>query len=384
MIRYDNFEASLYNDWQEIDIIVSRDCTLRCTYCYLHKNKESSYDMDAIIASLDKLLSICTKEGVVLSFYPEPWVDIERSNELIKRSIKVLLKHPRYTSNYMIMLGTNGVRLDQKIPIIEHLKNHLSLSVTIDGIKEQHDMYRMFADRRGSWEIVRDNIKKYKEEYGIHSTKVTLGPNTLKFIYDSSLFLWDEMNFQDINMNVVFEDLWGSQLEKAKSLEIFEEQLSKLADDVIRNKRWQSQYNGMLGARNIPACQLSKMMEHSNKSYCGAVHMRSIDVDGAIYPCFRLSPYSMKEDKSLVIEEENENLRALHLLDNFDTVTEKCRSCPLLGTCAMCVGGAFEEQHSIFWRTTHHCEFQKLQYKYARKLFNAINPDDQVEDILSE
>jgi radical SAM peptide maturase (CXXX-repeat target family) len=382
MIRYDNFEQSPYNDWLEIDIIVSRDCTLRCTYCYLHKNKESSYDIDNIIKSLDKLLSECDTEGVVLSFYPEPWVDVERSNELIKRSVRSLLKYPKFSTNYMIMLGTNGVKLDEKIPMIEHLNHHLSLNVTIDGTKEPHDMYRLFSDGRGSWEIVKNNIKKYKEKYRINGTKVTLGPDTLKFIYDSTLFLWDEMNFSDINMNVVFEDLWKSKLEK--SLEIFEEQLSKLTDEIIRNKRWKTNFNGLLATRNIPFLQLSKLDKLSNKTYCGATKMRSIDVDGSVYPCFRLSPYSMKEDKSFSLDIKNERLRSLSLLDNFDTSPKKCRECPLLSSCAMCVGGAYEEKHSLFWRTTYHCEFQKLQYKYSRKLYNIMNPDEQIEDFLEK
>lgn len=380
MYKYDGFIQTLYNDWQQIDMIVSRDCTLRCSYCYLHKSQDKTYDMDAIVASLDRVLASCDKKGVVLGFYPEPWVNIGRSNELIKRSVKTLLGHPKYTSNYMLMLGTNGVNLQKKIPIIEHLKEHLSIGVTLDGVKEQHDMYRLFDDGRGSWDIVRANIAKYQDEYNIRSTKVTLGPETLKYAYESTLFLWDEMKLLDVNMNVVFEDLWGK--DKAKYLDLFEEQLSKLYDDIVRNGRWKSQFTGLLGVRNIPLSQLDTELPSMNRSFCGAVQMRSIDVDGGLYPCFRLSPYSLKEDKTFRIRDGAEQMRSLALLNNFDAVSEQCRDCPLLMACAMCVGGAYEEKQSLFWRTTNHCEFLKLQYKYSRKLHNAMNPGEEIPDLL--
>ena len=377
MVTYNNFIDSPYNDWQEIDIIVSRDCTLRCSYCYLHKNKETNYDMDAIITGLDEVLSTCDKEGVVLSFYPEPWVNMGRTNELILRSLEVLAKYPQFASNFMIMLGTNGVNLHKPIPIVEHLLDRLSINVTLDGVKEMHDMYRVFPDGSPSWEIVKRNILENQEKYNIYSTKVTLGPDTLKYIYDSTIFLWDEMHMIDVNMNVVFEDIWENEKE---SLEIFDDQLNKL----FNKERWKHQYVGLLGFRNIPLFQLHNMDSdfdsRFNKTYCGASAMRSIDTNGLIYPCFRLSPYSLTGNEQFNLN-SNEVQRSLKLINNFDACMSKCRNCPLLTSCPMCVGGAYEESNSLFWRSTHHCEFQKMQYRYAVKLYNVMNPSEQIQPL---
>lgn len=375
MIRYENYVESLFNDWQQIDMITSRDCTLRCTYCYLTKSKDSLYDMNQIIEGLDKTLAKALKddkEGVVLSFFPEPWVNISRSNELITRSLETLLKYPKYVTNFMIMIGTNGVNLTQPIPVLENIKDHLSLSVSLDGVQEQHDMYRVFPDGSPSWEIVKNNIKKFKDDYEIKSTKVTLGPDTLKYIYESSLFLWDEMKLNDINMNVVFENLWGDESSLLKSLGIFEEQLKLLLEDILKNRRWEKQqFQGLLGYRNIPSPDrnISK-----NRTYCGALSMRSIDSDGRVYPCFRLNPYSINDDDSFDIYKlGSQVIRSLKLLNNFDSMPKKCAICNLHNTCAMCVGGAYEEFNSIFGRTTYHCEFIKLQSIYSQKLHEGIN-----------
>ncbi len=379
MIQYNSFLDSPFNDWQEIDIIVSRDCTLRCTYCYLQKNNDSYYDIDAVISSVENLINEADKNdkpGIILSFYPEPWVNISRTNELIKRSLEAVYKNGKFISNYMLMLGTNGVNLHKPIPILKNLKEHLSLSVTLDGVKEQHDMYRVFPDGSPSWDIIKNNILSYQDEYNIRSTKVTLGPDTLKYLYESTLFLWDDMGIGDINMNVVFENLWGNNIEKY--LDIFKEQMLLLSNDIITNKRWEKmQYQGIIGSRHIP---LKLLGEESNpysisRTYCGAASMRSVDSDGETYPCFRLSPYATHENKKYAIKNE-EIGRSLRLLNNFDSAPNKCRTCELLNNCPMCVGGVIEDVDSIYWRTTYHCEFQKIQFQFAYDLYKKMNGVD--------
>jgi radical SAM protein with 4Fe4S-binding SPASM domain len=376
MIQYNSFLESPFNDWQEIDIIVSRDCSLRCTYCYLQKNKDLVYDMDAVIRGVESIIDEADKNnkpGIVLSFYPEPWVNIPRTNELIKRSLEAVYKNGRFISDYMLMLGTNGVNLHKPIPILKNLKDHLSVAVTLDGIKEQHDLYRVFPDGSPSWDIVKNNMLTYRDEFNIQSTKVTLGPDTIKYLYESSLFLWDEMGIGDINMNVVFEDLWGVDVNEF--LHVFEEQLTLLSDDIIANRRWEKmQYQGILGSRHIPQNLLGGEINPSaiSRTYCGAASMRSVDSDGEIYPCFRLSPYATHENKKYAIKNK-EISRSLRLLNNFDAVPNKCRTCELLSNCAMCVGGVIDEVDSIYWRTTHHCEFQKMQFKFAYDLYKRMN-----------
>ena len=401
-IGYINNTLSPYENYQQIDVVVSRDCTLRCEYCYLHKHKDDRYDRDAILESVDKLLNFThndpehKKDGVVMGFYPEPWVNIEKSNQLIADTLKLLLKYPRFNKNFMIMLGTNGVRLDQEIPILKNILDHLSISVTIDGIKEQHDLYRVFKDGTGSWDLVVKNVKKYQKRYNIYTTKVTIGPETIKYMYDSVLYLWNELNIIDINMNVVFEDLWGTEKEKAESLIEYEKQLDKITNYVIANKLWEGnkKFIGVVGGQCIPAHQRFKGSSPDNndyhdtfspRPYCGAGVMRSIDVDGGIYPCFRLSPFSLNKPSPFRLDESltDNSSRALNMFNAYDAAPKKCLECPYLPSCSMCVGGAMEEKSSLFWRTTHHCDFLKLQYKYALKILNTIHKLNNLEELES-
>jgi len=366
----DPFGYGSFNDWQEVDIIVSRDCLLRCTYCYLDKKKDVVYDLETIINNADILLSHIHENlsvpGIVFGLYPEPWVNINRTNEIITRIIKLLPKYPKFISNYMFSLGTCGVNLQKEIPILSKIPGHYSIQVTLDGIQEQHDMFRVFPNGDPSWELIKNNILEYQQKYNIYTTKVTLGPESIKYIYDSTLFLWNEMNINSINMNVVFEDVWVSEYEKLKSLNEFDNQLNKLTKYIIENNIYKTKYISILG--NI---QLVFEKNFINQIYCGAAVMRSIDSDGSIYPCFRLSPYSLDENTTFKIKpndnkfETSEVERSLKLLNNFDAAPQKCLNCELINSCSMCVGGAYEEQGTLYYRTVHHCEFIKIQNKYA-------------------
>lgn len=380
-MRYNEFLSSV-EETQEIDIIVSRDCSLKCSYCYLQKKKDEFYDMDAVISTFRKSLEEAKNKkakGIVVSFYPEPWVNIQRSNELITKAVQIIVEDGTFIDTYMISLGTNGVNLHKKIPIVEKLLDRVSIAVTLDGIQEQHDKYRVFPNGSPSWEVVKKNILDNQFRYRIFSTKVTYGPDTLQYIYKSSIFLWEEMGFTDVNMNVVFENLWGDKENKEKLLDIFEEQISLLTDDIISNRRWEKeQYNSLVGSRLLP---YSSGGSDRASPYCGATVMRSIDSDGELYPCFRLSPYALNEDKRFAIKNK-ETARTLMALNTFDTALTKCRTCPFLQNCSMCVGGAFDDnkESSIYWRTMYHCEFLKIQAKYAKKVYDAMNPNELYEN----
>lgn len=364
-----HYEESLFpvESYHEIDVVISKSCTLNCEYCYVHKLQSSTWDGDKILASLDKVFSEVTQKGVIVGIYPEPWVDINRTNKFMKDVLMLMEeKYPKFFDEHIFMLGTNGVNLHKVIPIVEHSLSNLYVGVTIDGIKEQHDLYRKFRDGSGSWDMVTKNVKKYQQKFNIYSTKVTLGTETIKYMYDSTRFLWDEMGLNDVNMNVVFEDVWGNKLNSC--LAEYERQLEKLTRYVIDNKMWeQKKYVSVIGVRNIP----HEGEEFKAVPYCGATEMRTVDVDGGVYPCIRLAPFNADTNRFNL--ENKGSQKALKLYNVYDAAPKKCLQCKLLPACPMCVGGAILETKQIYSRTTHHCEFTKLQYKYAKIVDDAIN-----------
>jgi len=389
MIKYEDPQNKADN-YQTISVITSRDCTLRCEYCYLSKHADNEYDMDSIIDSVDKLLyyyhnaessSTQVEKGIILDFYPEPWVNVERTNTLVTRCLKLLKKYPSFYDKYIISMGTNGLLLDKPIPIVEQMLDRISVAVTVDGIKEQHDKYRVTSSGQGSWDKVVSNVRAYQDKYKIYNTKVTIGPDSIKYMLESLKFLWFDLNMDSVFMNVVFEEIWGNEEEKKNCLVEYEKQLVNIKNFIIENRLWEkNKYTSVLGNKNIPQMPevdgLTLGTTFKNKPYCGASVMRSVDVDGSIYPCFRLSPYALNQPSPFEVNKNNFTegpMRALNGLNSYDAAPFKCLSCELLSVCHMCIGGAYEETKSIYYRTTHHCEFTKLENKYSLELRNEIN-----------
>ncbi|MCI8580010.1 MAG: hypothetical protein HFH04_04585 [Dorea sp.] len=73
--------------------------------------------------------------------------------------------------NYRISICTNGVNYsDERIQrFLEKNRGKTSVSITVDGIKEKHDLQRVFSDGSGSYDVIDKNIDLWLEQFpGLH------------------------------------------------------------------------------------------------------------------------------------------------------------------------------------------------------------------------
>ena len=128
-------------------------------------------------------------------------------------------------------LTTNGVLYDSKLVqrFIEKNRNCLNISMTIDGIKEKHDMNRIFRNGEGSFESVLKNVPLWLSQFPNAGTKVTFASADLQYLKDSLIFL-NSLGIKEIVATLVNEDVWheGDDI-------IYERQLRELADYMIDN-----------------------------------------------------------------------------------------------------------------------------------------------------
>lgn len=61
---------------------------------------------------------------------------------------------------YTVDIVSNGVDLDKYIELFNTYKDTLKhIQITVDGVKELHDVRRIFADKRGSFDVIMANIE---------------------------------------------------------------------------------------------------------------------------------------------------------------------------------------------------------------------------------
>ena len=377
----EEIKLSLTPEWgrgdvQSIDFIVTEDCNLRCKYCYIcHKKADKVMDFTTAKKFIDYFFSnrVTREKGVILGFIGgEPFLEVDLIDKIVDYfKIKSFKLGIDWWWNYRISITTNG--LNYHTPKVQRFirKNHekLSITITIDGTREKHDLQRVFPDGRGSYDAIEKNIPLYLSQFP-GTTKVTFASDDLRMLKDSIIHLW-KMGIYDISANVVFEDVWKEGDDK-----IFESQLRQLADYMIENsvyeKNFVSLFDDYIGK---PLTE-----EHMNRTSCGAGRMLAIGPSGNIYPCLRYKDYSLESGKDeVVIGHVDSGI-------NFDKVLRfrvstypmqcdtECLECEIALGCMFCQGQSYDaaDTDTNFQRSKSICKMHKARVRANNYYFNRL------------
>lgn len=374
----DEYKGGIY---QNVTICVTEDCNLRCKYCYMvHKNNFNKLTFDTAKKIVDFVLDQPPAfNAVVWDFIGgEPTLEIELIDRICSYIIEQLdARNHIWKQDYMFSMSTNGIlyRSPRVQEFIKKYYMHLSIGITIDGIKEKHDLQRVDKNGRGSYDTVLQSVQLWKKQFPNSSTKVTFASADLKYLADSIIHLWN-LGIKRIPANVVYEDVWNDGDEI-----IFEEQLVKLADYIIDNKLW-SEYSVRFFDYTV-GMPLSEAASRHN--FCGSGKMLAFDCNGKIYPCIRFLDFCMPDDSTNICcigdvdtGIDSDRRHAFDFLSVDLLNDEECRNCPVARGCFSCAGNNYGEYGTIFIRTKHHCKMHKAQAR-ANKYFW-----DRMNKILSE
>lgn len=369
---------------KNITFIVTKDCQLACKYCYLvGKNDKERMSWEIAKEAIDYILSReneFREKSVVWDFIGgEPFLEIELIDKIcdyLKMEMFRLNHH--WFDSYRFSFSTNGINYDS--PKVQNFiiknKEHLSIGITIDGTQRKHDLNRIWKggeEERGSYNDVVRNIPLWLKQFPGGGTKVTISSSDLPYIKESVLHLYS-LGIQEVNINVVFEDVWkeGDDL-------ILEEQLVELADSIIEHEYYKN------FACSFFSEHIGKPMNvvNDNSNWCGAGKMLAIDAAGNFYPCTRFARYSLKNKEPIIIGNirdgiNNNLLRPFLSLDRLTQSPQQCIDCEVASGCAWCQGENYDtaDTETIFQRSTAICKMHKARVRannyYWNKLFHKL------------
>ncbi len=380
--------------WQEgssksITFIVTKDCQLACKYCYLvGKNESERMSWETAKAAIDYVLSnsrLFPEQSVVWDFIGgEPFLEIDLIDKIcdyLKTEMFRLNHH--WFDSYRFSFSTNGINYDsEKVQnFIAKNREHLSIGVTIDGTKRKHDLNRIWkgpGKERGSYEDVVKNIPLWLSQFPEGATKVTISSADIPYITESVLHLFS-LGITEVNINVVFEDVWkeGDEL-------LFEQQLIELANKIIDGGLYKnyacSFFNETIG----------KPLDivRDNQNWCGAGRMLAVDAAGNFYPCTRFAAYSLREKQPIIIGNVHKGidqnlLRPFLTLDRTTQSPQKCIDCEVASGCAWCQGENYDaaETDTIYQRSTAICKMHKARVRannyYWNKLYRKLEQEQE-------
>lgn len=364
---------------QTVTFIVTNDCNLRCKYCYItHKSENKIMDFSVAKEFIDYILTsenLNFSEAVILDFIGgEPFLEVELIDKICDYfKLKAYKLNHNWYWNYRISICTNGVNYSS-IPVQDFiLKNYgkISVSITVDGTKNKHDLQRVFPDGSGSYDTINKSIDSWISQFG-GNTKVTFASDDLPLLKDSIISLWNR-GIITVNANVVFENVW-----KENDDQIFENQLIELADYILDKELFNK---GLICSLFSDSIGSPYTEEDYDRTYCGAGKMIALAPSGEIFPCLRYYGHSLNNHAEWPIGNikdgiDMERVRPFMLASNRIQSDEECLNCDVAAECAFCQGFNYDEADTPtnFHRAKYICKMHKARVRannyYFNKLYN--------------
>lgn len=336
-------------------IFLTDDCNLNCKYCYegeKEKNYMSVETADKAIQFIDsttkKALPYLNHNCITVILYGgEPLLN----HKVLRYIVSELKEKTEY--NVRFDMTTNGTFLNTDI--IDTLKKIDCVSVSIDGSKEIHDFNRTFKNKKGSFDIVTNNIKKMINEGISIRARGTYNSKTCKNLYKSV----SDLSVYGFDCIVMHPDKYDKGWTEKDFDKIFSE-IKKINMDLNLKKK----------------CDTISLIDISNFScesgHCfGGISDFSIDTNGDIYPCSK----AVKSNDFLIgnVYDGKLNEELIQKLFKLNTDNASCKGCSRIN---FCLGNKCKILNKIyegdfFTPNGINCKFESLEvkkYKYIKEL----------------
>lgn len=361
---------------------VTQRCNLRCGYCvysgnYLnreHTNKDMSFEnakraIDFVLQRDDEL------KDIYFGFYGgEPLLKID----LIQQCVKYI-KDNVQGKKIHFNVTTNGTLLTTEIAKFL-MENNFDVLISLDGSKEEHDINRKYANNKGSFDDIVNNIKVIKKVYPEFVKKIgfnaVINPQNdyckVKNFFDTdklfcdadvTMNLIDDVNSKtDINFNDIFY-----VIQKFDKFKFYLFMLGKLDKEnvpeyILKDKvRIADRYRRMKNKYY----ELGEKCHHNGPCMPGARRL-FVNVEGKFFPCERVPETS--QIMNIGSLDSGFNVEAIKALLNIGKLTKKeCIGCWALPQCSICAKYAIKNGVLSKEEKSTYCESSKATALYNLK-----------------
>lgn len=270
--------------------LVTEDCNLACTYCFeLDGRNKNKMTKEVARKGLEYLCNNAIKNGDgdfhAMLFGGEPLLNVEVVEEIFEYGVELANKN---NLNFTTSMVTNATILTTEVKrIINTYKNRANLNVqlSVDGIKEVHDKYRITRGGKGSFDIIENNIPEWKVLFADNMDRLSVhgcsNHDTLPYLYENYIFFREEWDIPRIWFMPIHSETWSNE-----DVKVYEEQLNKIADYILDRARKEGNYQEVINYAPIDRC-----LSHDSfpSAPCGAgKNFITITADGELFPCHQI------------------------------------------------------------------------------------------------
>lgn len=377
---------------QEVLLILTADCNLRCSYCYQQRTAAGAMPWPVVEASLDVLLASPDARMVSMTG-GEPLLEsgtVRRIVQHVKARARGRAIDFHLVSNGVLLApGRHGDPLHCDIPFL--VENDVRLDLSIDGNREAQDVRAPGTFDR--LDALLDRLNASFPDYLRRrvTATVTIGRKAIPHLAASMDYLLGK-HVADI----VLQPGIGDQAWTSPEIELLDAQCALV---------WRSSLLHYLRTERVPIRRFressAKGTAHTEESNtekwpCGAPRGGSlaVDVDGSVYPCVlmagsysRRSPQLEGRLAHVALGNVRDGASRIacrlgHLADGahrsgvFDGKSvqhagdRRCESCPLADDCFVCpLARAMDAPGDDVNRVPDNwCAFNRVLLKYRRYL----------------
>ncbi|MBN2723057.1 MAG: radical SAM protein [Deltaproteobacteria bacterium] len=339
---------------------LTKECNLRCAYCYAGKHGETLAMTDEIaFRAVDMAISEGKNNACISFFGGEPLLKFPQIKTISEYALKQGIEKK---CKIHFRMSTNGTLFTEEI--LEFCrKNKVYFALSLDGNKESHDLSRHLPDGSSSFDIIDsklDMILTYNP-YTVVTHVIT--PDNVYFVSDSMNWMW-ERGLRFVAHQVDFSDeRWTPEL-----FVILKKQYEELGKWYLKAAR--------SGTHFFMTLFDEKLKTHINApifvgDVCDFGRTKvSVAPDGTIFPCVRFvsdDPDSL----NYVIGNVGTGFtksREYWIMKNLEG-RPQCDGCSLVGRCANYCGctnwtttGSINEVSPVL------CEHEKMVIEIADNL----------------
>ncbi len=343
--------------WDFLRLNLSENCNLRCKYCYMCNKKNVNFNImpfetaeKAIKAFYQNLKLFDIKDSSLWFFGGEPMLNLsllEKCLKLIEKMNEGLENPPR------LIIVTNGTIYPERL-ISLFKKLNMSINFSMDGIGKAHDSMRCFADGRGSFQVVEENLRRYKKDGFRINLGAVLNINNIDHIKEMIDYC-NKIGQDYFSIGVVAFDLtYRADVDKMVSV------LLELLDYAKEKKvSLGGFWKGVLSQLNKP---------NGLKHCAGTGNEITVQPDGTLRPCSAFEDsFGHIDDLESYFSSPGYELLVSRMVGNLG----HCNGCPIEGMCkGGCVAEVYNQDKSLETKPSY-CElFQKITTAFITKMFD--------------
>ena len=271
----------IFNPGLTLIIMPTEDCNFRCSYCYEeHKNGTMNIDtVDSIVKYVAKNISRYTELHVVW-FGGEPLMSKETIDLVLHISDELIKVCSCARKKYSADIITNGFNLT--CATFEQLlqRKVFSYQVTIDGLSDTHDRYRVLSTGERTHDRIISNLFEIKNNCNKRYFKIFIRTNITSEMETSLYKHYEELSKKfsdDSRFSFFFRPVgdWGGDNVKSLCNQMY---------DTFSFRKIYEKLAGMQSSLNLKFDRFSPFYDNCTCSSCYE-NSYIIGYDGKLYKC---------------------------------------------------------------------------------------------------